>query len=112
MKKILLIPAVCLMFVSCNSNTNPNDSSNEDNRNQSNSTQPSDWEITAAVKKNLMSDSSLSNSARMISVTTNNGVVSLTGTTASKDEMRKVVRMVQNMNGVAKVDNQLQVSSS
>ena len=73
--------------------------------------QPSDWDITANVKKNLMSDSSLSSSARMISVTTNNGVVTLTGTVANKEESRKVVRIAKNVSGVTSVDNQLTVSN-
>jgi osmotically-inducible protein OsmY len=111
MKKNLLIPVVCVMFASCSNNTNSTDYSNEDNRAQSNSNQPADWEITANIKKNLMDDSSLSDSARMISVTTNNGVVTLTGTAVSNEEMRNVVSMVQNMNGVVRVDSQLNVQT-
>ncbi len=78
---------------------------------QSGSTQSSDWEITATVKKNLMYGNSLSDSAKMISVTTNDGVVTLTGTVASNEEMRKVVKMVQNISGVVRVDNQLDVQT-
>jgi osmotically-inducible protein OsmY len=110
MKKKLLISAIYLLMASCSSHTNCAD--NSANQTQSNSTQPADWEITATVKKNLMSDNSLSKSARMISVTTNKGVVTLSGKTASKNEMHKVVRMVKKMRGVVRVDNQLEVSSS
>ncbi|HEY5234757.1 MAG TPA: BON domain-containing protein [Rhabdochlamydiaceae bacterium] len=110
-KKNLLIPVVCVMFASCSSNTNSTDQSNENNRTESNSSQPADWEITANVKKNLMADSSLSDSARMISVTTNNGVVTLTGNAASNEEIRKVVRTVQDTRGVVSVDNQLNVQT-
>jgi osmotically-inducible protein OsmY len=105
-KKFLFIPAICVLCVSCDSNS---DNPNGNNQMQS---QPSDWDITANVKKNLMTDNSLSSSARMISVTTNSGVVTLTGTVASKDESRKVVRIVQNVPGVTSVDNQLTISSS
>jgi len=109
-KKNLLIPAICLIFASCSSNTDSSDS-NRDNQMQSGSTQSSDWEITATVKKNLMYGNSLSDSAKMISVTTNDGVVTLTGTVASNEEMRKVVKMVQNISGVVRVDNQLDVQT-
>jgi osmotically-inducible protein OsmY len=112
MKKKLLIPAICLLLASCSCNTNCTDCSNKDNQTQSKSTQPADWEITASVKKNLMSDNSLSKRARIISVTTKKGVVTLSGKTASKDEMHKVVRMVKKMHGVVRVDNQLEVSDS
>jgi len=114
MKKILFIPAICILCASCNGNSNnsrgnSNDYSNGNNQMQS---QPSDWDITANVKKNLMTDNSLSSSARMISVTTNNGVVTLTGTVASKEESRRVVGIVKNVPGVKSVDNQLTVSNS
>jgi hyperosmotically inducible protein len=113
-KKILFIPVICILCASCNSNSsNPNGNSNDySNGNNQMQSQPSDWEITANVKKNLMSDGSLSSSARMISVTTNNGVVTLTGTVASKEESRKVVKIVKNVPGVTSVDNQLTVSNS
>lgn len=106
MKKILLIPAICLLCISCNANTN--DHSSEPNQTQS---QPADWEITASVKKNLMADSSLSSSARMISVTTNSGVVILTGTVVSREESHKVVKIVKSVSGVKSVDNQLVISN-
>jgi hyperosmotically inducible protein len=117
MKQFFLIPAVCVLFVSCTSDSHNNtgDSnsySNAKGQTPPDSTQPSDWEITTSVKKNLMADSTLSASARMISVTTNNGVVTLTGTVASKEESRKVVRIVMNVTGVSSVDNQLTVSNS
>jgi hyperosmotically inducible protein len=113
MKKILLLPAICALFVSCNGNSNNNlADANDMDQMQSNSEQPSDWDITTRVKKTIMSDNSLSAKARTISVTTNNGVVTLTGTVISKDESRRVVRMVKNVPGVTNVNNQLNVSSS
>ena len=116
MKQFLLIPAICVLIVSCTSDSRNNagntNYSNGNGQTPSDSTQPSDWEITTNVKKNLMADSSLSASARMISVTTNNGVVTLTGTVASKEESRKVARIVMNVTGVSSVDNQLMISNS
>ena len=108
MKKNLFIPVMCVLFASCSSNSGtPNGTSNA-NQTQS---QSSDWTITANVKKNLMADNSLSSSARMISVTTNNGVVTLTGTVISSEENRKVVRIVKSVSGVTSVDNQLTIAN-
>lgn len=113
MKKFLFIPVICLLFTSCANNSNhPEKRSDHCSReNHQMQSQPSDWEITASVKKNLMTEGSLSSSARMISVTTNNGVVTLKGTVANKEEERKVVRMAKDVNGVRDVDNQLTISS-
>jgi hyperosmotically inducible periplasmic protein len=111
-KKILLIPAICALCVSCNSQSNkPNENSNSCS-NGNNQSQPADWDITAHVKEKLMTDNSLSLKARVISVTTNNGVVTLTGTVESKEESRKVVRIVKDVPGVNSVDNQLTISNS
>ena len=104
MKKILLASAMCAMFVACSGNS---DNSNNRSEMSASETQPSDWEITTNVKKTLMMDGSLSRSARMISVTTHDGVVILTGSVESRDEGRKVVNMVKGVKGVKSVDNQL-----
>lgn len=57
-----------------------------------------------------MSDSSLSGSGKLVSVETNDGVVTLTGTVPSKDESRYIERKVKAMDGVKRVDNQLTIS--
>jgi len=111
MKKILYVPIICVIFAACNAGSgNMAASSSDYSENSQSQSQPSDWQITANVKKELMGDSSLSSSARMISVSTTNGVVTLSGTAASKSERRKIVSMVENMDGVQSVDNQISVS--
>ncbi len=115
MKKIIFVSALCAMCavcVSCNKDNNRNYNQSTDTSDCSASTDASqsDWKITANVKKKLMSESSLSSSARMVSVTTNNGVVTLTGTVASRDESRRVVSLVESVDGVKNVDNQLTIS--
>jgi osmotically-inducible protein OsmY len=97
------------MCVSCSNSGNGSLGTNGNNQTQS---QQSDWETTAKVKEKLMMEGSLSSNARMISVTTNSGVVTLKGTVASKDERRKVIKMVKGVVGVKKVDDQLTVSNS
>ncbi len=107
MKKLLLVPAILALCVSCT-----NDSNNSKSNNQKSAETTSDWQVTAQVKKTLMAEGSLSASARMISVTTNNGVVTLTGTVVNKEERSKVVKMVKNVSGVSGVNDQLTVSNS
>ena len=113
MKKILLIPALCILCVSCNGNSNDRHGHSKDcsSGNCHMKSQPSDWDITASVKKSLMTGNSLSANARMVSVTTNNGVVTLTGTVASKEESHKVARIAKQVPGVKSVDNQLTIAS-
>jgi hyperosmotically inducible periplasmic protein len=116
MKKMMLIPITCALCVSCNTDSaNRNRDANDDyNRNKVEQPEPalSDWDITTMVKKKLMSDNSLSSSARMISVTTNDGVVTLIGTVKSNEESRRVERIVQDVPGVMDVDNQLCIENS
>ncbi len=54
-----------------------------------------------------MADGSLSASSRLVSITTNNGVVTISGNVASKADMRRIVRLAKEVNGVRKVDNQM-----
>jgi hyperosmotically inducible protein len=110
MRKMLFVSAICAMCavcVSCSCDSNKNNNQTSDCPAD---VSQADWKITAAVKKKLMADSTLSSSARMISVTTNNGVVTLTGTVTCKDESRKVVSIVESVDGVKGVDNQLTMS--
>lgn len=103
MKRIMLIPAICILCVSCTGNSN-----NMNGKNQEQA-QPADWDITAHVKETLVVDGSLSTKARLISVTTNDGVVTLTGTVVSEEESRKVVKIVEGVPGVKSVVNQLTI---
>ena len=99
------------MVVSCYGDSK--DGSENSSPMPSTSSQSADWEITTKVKGSIMaSGDSLSASARMVSVSTTDGVVTLTGTVASRDEMHKVVKIVQNVSGVKSVVSQLTVSDS
>jgi len=111
MKKLLLLPVLCLMVTSCCGDSK--DSYGNSNRMSSNSNQSADWEITTKVKGSIMSSGdSLSTGARMVSVNTTDGVVTLTGTVATREEMNKVVKIARNVSGVKSVDNQLSISDS
>jgi hyperosmotically inducible periplasmic protein len=108
MKKLLLIPALCVLCCACNTKNN-NNGNNPDDQNQSGETS-ADWEITTKVKAQIMSDSTISASARMVSVETTDGVVTLTGSVPTEDDMDRIVMIVQQVNGVVRVDNQMTVS--
>ncbi len=58
-----------------------------------------------------MSESNLSASARFVSVTTNDGVVTLTGTVPTREDSRHIERKVKGVSGVRRVDNQLTIGS-
>lgn len=69
----------------------------------------SDTVITAKVKAAMMGDDALKPSN--ISVTTNNGVVILTGTVASAAASQHATTVAQNTNGVKSVSNKLQLTT-
>ena len=68
----------------------------------------SDAAITTKVKAKFAADSTVS--ATKIHVDTDNGVVKLTGTAKSQDEAAKAAEIAKSTEGVASVDNAIQVS--
>jgi len=113
MKKIFLLISLGTLFAACNRDYGAYDNYSGQYRSSDSSSrdQDADWQITSRVKAALMSDSALSTSARFVSVTTNDGVVTLTGTAASKEELSYIERKVKSVSGVRKVDNQLTIKS-
>lgn len=98
----------CALLASCNCDTYGTSSGSVGQGQH----QSADWGITTKVKTSIMSDGSLSASSRLVSVTTNSGVVTISGTVASKDDMNRIVRLAKDVDGVRKVDNQMSVSGS
>ena len=70
----------------------------------------SDAAITTKVKAKFAPDSTVS--ATKIHVDTDNGVVKLTGTAKSQDEAAKAAEIAKSTEGVASVDNAIQVSQA
>ena len=70
----------------------------------------SDAAITTKVKAKFAADKGVS--ATNIHVDTDNGVVKLTGTAKSQDEAMKAADIAKATEGVASVDNAIQVGSS
>jgi hyperosmotically inducible periplasmic protein len=75
---------------------------------QSNS--KSDAEITRQIRRAIVKDDSLSTNAHNVKIITNEGVVTLRGPVASVQEKTMVAKEAQKINGVSKVDNQLEVA--
>lgn len=123
MKKLLFIPALSLLCFSCSCSKNDSGdcgNNNCNNRTQSNcsngamesSENTGDWQITTKVKSAIMSDSSISGSARFVSVNTTNGVVTLTGKVPTQDDSDRIVSIAKNVRGVMGVNNQMTVTNN
>lgn len=69
----------------------------------------SDSGITTAVQARYYGDETIRN--RDVDVTTENGVVTLRGTVESEADRQQAQQLAQNVQGVTRVDNQLQVRS-
>lgn len=104
MKLLFLLPALCLVCCGCDSQNTIADAQSGSQENSP------DWQVTTRVKAVILADTSISASSHFVSVTTNNGVVTLSGNVASKDDMNKIVHLTKNVDGVKKVDNQMKVS--
>ena len=77
---------------------------------QSNSSE--DVKITAAIRRALVRDDSLSMTAKNVKIITANGMVTLRGPVKSDTEKAKIVELAQSAAGNAKIDNQLEVKAS
>ena len=77
---------------------------------QSNSSQ--DVKITAAIRRAVVRDHSLSMTAKNAKIITANGMVTLRGPVKSDTEKAKIVELAQSAAGNAKIDNQLEVKAS
>lgn len=95
---------MCLLCVACNPG-----GGNTGAKSQETS---ADWAITTKVKAAIVADSTLSASARLVSVNTTNGVVTLTGTVPTKADSDRIVKIAKNVSGVKSVKNQMIISSS
>jgi osmotically-inducible protein OsmY len=70
-----------------------------------------DIELTRLIRQEIVSDKSLSRSARNIKIITLSGIVTLRGPVDSQQEKQRIDVMVQKMAGVQKVDNQLEIKT-
>lgn len=70
-----------------------------------------DRKLLAAVRRAVAEDKALSTSAHNVKIVTNNGVVTLRGPVNSEEEKSKVAQLAQQVAGVSRVDNQLDVKT-
>lgn len=95
-------------------NTGINDRDNNDAavtaQTQSNDT--GDVELLSTIRQQIVEEDTLSTSAQNIKIVTNNGAVTLRGPVNSSVEKSKVEKLVQQITGVASVDNQLEVAAN
>jgi osmotically-inducible protein OsmY len=77
---------------------------------QSNS--PEDIKITAAIRRAVVGDKSLSMTAKNVKIITANGVVTLRGPVKNAQEKATIVKLAKNGAGKARIDNQLEVKAS
>lgn len=66
--------------------------------------------ITQKIRQAIMSDSALSTNAKNIKIITINGMVTLRGPVDNSQEKETIAKKVKNIQGIVKVDNQLEVA--
>jgi hyperosmotically inducible periplasmic protein len=71
-----------------------------------------DRELTAAIRKAIVDDDSLSTNAHNVKIVTIDGVVTLRGPVKSTAEKSAVAAKAQGARGVKRVDNQLEVEAN
>jgi osmotically-inducible protein OsmY len=77
---------------------------------QSNSSQ--DIKTTAAIRRAIVKDDSLTMTAKNVKIITAGGVVTLRGPVKSADEKTKIEQLATSAAGGAKIDNQLEIKGS
>jgi hyperosmotically inducible periplasmic protein len=95
-----------------NTKKNQRDRSGETKTSGDQSNSSEDVKITAAIRRAVVRDHSLSMTAKNVKIITVNGLVTLRGPVKSDTEKAKIVELAQSAAGNAKIDNQLEVKAS
>src|SRR3984893_11569931 len=95
-----------------NTKKNQRDRSGETRTSGDQSNSSEDVKITAAIRRAVVRDHSLSMTAKNVKIITANGMVTLRGPVQSDTEKAKIVELAQSAAGNAKIDNQLEVKAS
>ena len=95
-----------------NTKKNQRDRSGETKTSGDQSNSSEDVKITAAIRRAVLRDHSLSMTAKNVKIITANGMVTLRGPVKSDTEKAKIVELAQSAAGNAKIDNQLEVKAS
>ena len=124
MKRTLLVLA-CLSALSLAAFASDNEKAKPDNtatneRDRSSETQTSgdqsnskdDVNTTAAIRRAVVKDDSLSATAKNVKIITANGTVTLRGPVKTDAEKAKIAKLAESAAGNAKINNQLEVKTS
>ena len=95
-----------------NSARNQRDRSGESQTSGDQSNSSPDIKTTAAIRRAIMHDDSLSMMAKNVKIVAENGAVTLRGPVKSAAEKAKIAELAQNAAQGAKIDNQLEVKAS
>jgi hyperosmotically inducible protein len=95
-----------------NTKKNQRDRSGETKTSGDQSNSSEDVKITAAIRRAVVRDHSLSMTAKNVKIITANGMVTLRGPVKSDAEKAKIVELAQSAAGNAKINNQLEVKAS
>jgi hyperosmotically inducible protein len=92
-----------------NSGRNVRDRHDETKTSGDQSNSKEDIDITAAIRRAVLNDKSLSMMAKNVKIITANGVVTLRGPVKSASEKAKVAQLASSAAGQAKIENQLEI---
>ena len=95
-----------------NTRKNERDRSGETTTSGDQSNSQEDVQITAAIRRAVVGDKSLSMTAKNVKIITANGTVTLRGPVNNDAEKTKIAELAQTAAGNAKIDNQLEVKTS
>ncbi len=95
-----------------NTARNERDRSGETKTSGDQSNSPEDLKITAAIRRAVVAESSLSMTAKNVKIITAEGVVTLRGPVNSAEEKATIAKLAKAAAGEAKIDNQLEVTAS
>jgi hyperosmotically inducible protein len=95
-----------------NTGKNQRDRSGETRTSDDQSNTPEDLKITAAIRRAVGADDSLSMTAKNVKVVTVNEMVTLRGPVNTAEEKTKIEQLAQSAAGNVKIDNQLEVKAS
>jgi hyperosmotically inducible protein len=95
-----------------NTGRNERDRSGETKTSGDQSESSADVDTTAAIRRAIVHDDSLSMMAKNVKIITENGVITLRGPVKSTAEKAKIAKLAKTHAGSAKVEDQLEVKAS
>jgi len=95
-----------------NTSKNQRDRSGETRTSGDQSNSHEDVQLTAAIRRAVVKDHSLSATAKNVKIITADGIVTLRGPVQNEAEKTKIAELAQSAAGNAKIDNQLEVKAS